>query len=136
VPLRLVASVAFFCSSITAAASEPFHATSDQVIGLSQAAYNAWDGDLENPHFLFPGDTAPAPPRAWEPSDPMPQDDAEAQLWIPVATIRCSIEAQNPHMGTGPRGVMDLVTKAKGVGRCQVTPLWGSAPLPPPCNLS
>lgn len=32
-------------------------------LGLPREAYEAWDGDWDNPHFVFPGDATAAPPR-------------------------------------------------------------------------
>ncbi|MCZ0945205.1 MAG: hypothetical protein OXJ53_19300 [Gammaproteobacteria bacterium] len=102
-------------------------------IGLSQEAYESWDGDWSNPHFMFPGATTSVPPIAQSPATASSGTSgspaaSEEPLHTVVAIVSCSISARNPHRGEGPTGAD--ATKAKAEGHCNLT-ATGNGPLPP-----
>ena len=102
-------------------------------VGLSLEAYNAWDGSLDNPHFLFPGQTEAVPPQAPSMQKFMSEvlsgtkaneQEAKSTVYTVVGIASCTIRAHNPHVGDGP------ITKAKADGSCRLT-ATGEGPLPP-----
>jgi len=103
-------------------------------IGLSREAYEAWDGDWSNPHFVFPGTTTAVPPIAQSPATAPSGASgssaaaSEEPLHTVVAIVSCSISARNPHRGEGP--TKRDATKAKAEGHCNLT-ATGNGPLPP-----
>ena len=109
-------------------------------IVLSEEAYNAWDGSLDDPRFLFPGATEAIRPRVKSPVEFLSKvlSGAEVREQDPGSTAstastvvgkaRCTIRAHNPHAGDGP-GIR-ISTKAKADGSCQLIPT-GNGPLPP-----
>ncbi len=106
-------------------------------VALSDEAYNAWNGSLDDPRFLFPGESRSVPPQAISPemfmSDMLRGGDAnQPALGFNAHTVvgiaSCTIEAHYPHAGKGYGGA--LATKAKADGRCQLT-ATGEGPLPP-----
>ena len=101
-------------------------------IRISQASYGAWDGDWNNPHFVFPGETIPVPPRLRSSEAYLSGADTGAESGsstdVVVAYVSCSVAAHRPHSGEG-RNKVD-VTKAKGSGNCTLRPT-GEGPVPP-----
>lgn len=101
-------------------------------IRLSQGAYRAWDGDWDNPHFLFPEETTPVPARPRSVEAYLFGEDTGANSGtssdVVVAYVSCSVSAHRPHRGKGPNGTQ--VTKAKASGSCTLTPT-GQGPIPP-----
>lgn len=111
--------------------------TSDTIaVALTQEAYDAWDGDMENPHFLFPGEAVPAQPQIrstdWIYSSSYAQQIGSGT--IIVANASCQVESHNPHAGEGPPPDKNLASKAKSSGRCSLTPT-GNGPLPSPSDM-
>ena len=106
-------------------------------LALSEEAYNAWDGSLDDPRFLFPGETIAVRPRV-ESLDTFlsevlngARDGKRASGFTAHAVVgnaRCTIRAHHPHAGAGPD--LSLATKAKASGECQLIPT-GEGPLPP-----
>ena len=98
---------------------------------VSQETYDAWDGDWDNPHFLFPGSESPEPVRTGQLPEAGGDDDATKQItYISIGKVKCNIRADNPHAGSGPNGE---VVKAKARANCTLRPVEGGVfPLPPP----
>ena len=106
-------------------------------VGLTLEAYNAWNGSLDDPRFLFPGQSEAVPPQAQSmdtflsklfSGDKADEQQAESTLYTVVGIASCTIKAHRPHAGEGPTGSM--ITKAKAEGSCHLT-ATGEGPLPP-----
>lgn len=106
-------------------------------VALSEEAYNAWDGSLDDPRFLFPGATKAIRPRVKSPVEflskvlsgaEVREQDPGFTAYAVVGRARCTIRAHNPHAGDGPG--LRISTKAKANGSCQLIPT-GEGPLPP-----
>ena len=124
----------------TSASPDSAQATTSSGTGelrLSQASYEAWDGDWDNPHFLFPEQTNPAPTRPRSAEAYISGEDTGAESGtssdVVVAYVSCSVSAHRPHRGEGPSGTK--VTKAKASANCTLTPT-GQGPVPPESSVT